>query len=109
METATQSIDPDPALQTYASDGDPLSSSTLRFELRRVVTATCPTRARPLALRFTCDQPAPRRIPSQYDPQRQIGVENDGTPSIRAGKDWKTKAQSDGDEGPEEHYGWEED
>jgi hypothetical protein len=24
------------------------------------------------------------------------------------GKDWKTKASSDGDEGPEEHYDWEE-
>lgn len=24
------------------------------------------------------------------------------------GKDWKTKANSDGDEGPEEDYGWEE-
>lgn len=46
---------------------------------------------------------------SVYDHVRQMAVDGSGRPLIETmGKDWKTKASSDGDEGPEETYGWEE-
>jgi hypothetical protein len=38
-----------------------------------------------------------------------VAVDAEGCPLIETmGKEWKTKAQSDGDEGPEEDWGWEE-
>ncbi|WP_232237704.1 MULTISPECIES: hypothetical protein [Actinoalloteichus] len=46
---------------------------------------------------------------SRYSADLQIAVDLHGRPLIETmGKDWKTKASSDGDEGPEEHYDWEE-
>lgn len=87
-----------------------LSSAALRYQLRPPAVAHAPSAPplRPLALRFTTDTaiPVPHRY--RYDPVRQISVDDDGRPVITSKKDWLTKAQSDGDEGKEEDYGWEE-
>ncbi len=89
---------------------DPLSSASLRYQLRPLAVADVPSvpPLRPLALRFTTDTPLPVPHQHRYDPVRQISVDEDGQPVITSKKDWLTKTQSDGDEGKEEDYGWEE-
>jgi putative ATP-grasp target RiPP len=53
--------------------------------------------------------PPPRTRDVLYCPDRQVALGADGRPLLETmGKDWKTKASTDGDEGPEENWGWEE-
>ncbi|MGI8308793.1 putative ATP-grasp-modified RiPP [Saccharopolyspora hattusasensis] len=94
---------------------DPLASASGRFagaphtdgETVEVVDEA----ARPFGLRVTQDRPLPIRPDFDYCHTQQVAVDVDGSgvPLVeRMDKDWKTKASSDGDEGPEEHYDWEE-
>jgi putative ATP-grasp target RiPP len=93
---------------TAILNDDPLSSAALRHLLREPAVADGESAARPLALRFAHPKPLPVRPRHYYDPEQQVGVDENGRPLITVKKDWKTKAQSDGDEGPEEDWGWEE-
>jgi putative ATP-grasp target RiPP len=45
-----------------------------------------------------------------YCPEQQLAVDVDGRPLVetKKKKEWKTKSSTDGDEGPEEDWGWEE-
>jgi putative ATP-grasp target RiPP len=93
------------------AEDTPLSSAGLRYLVRRPALAEQPGPAdtRPLGLRHARPVPPPIRPESHYDPKLQVAVDPLGRPLIETlGKDWKTKASSDGDEGPEEHYDWEE-
>lgn len=93
------------------AEDTPLSSASLRYLVRRPALAERPgpPETRPLGLRHARPMPPPVRPESRYDPQSQVAVDPHGRPLIETmGKDWKTKASSDGDEGPEEHYDWEE-
>lgn len=90
---------------------DPLSSSSLRYLVRQPVIADQPgpAKARPFALRFaqTVATPVTRRF--RYCPDQQVAVDADGRPLIETmGKEWESKSSTDGDEGPEENWGWEE-
>jgi len=47
----------------------------------------------------------------RYSDELQVAVTDDGSERpllLVSGKEWKTKAKSDGDEGEEEDYDWEE-
>lgn len=92
---------------------DPLASAAIRYGVRERAVAEEPSKPdhRPLALRFARTVPNPAVPDYVYDPQQQLAVDKLGRPLFemgKKGKDWKTKAQSDGDEGPEEDWGWEE-
>ncbi|ASO19492.1 putative ATP-grasp target RiPP [Actinoalloteichus hoggarensis] len=92
-------------------EATPLSSAGLRYLVRHRATADRPGPfdTRPLGLRHARPVPSPVQPESHYSPDLQVAVDLDGRPLIETmGKDWKTKASSDGDEGPEEHYDWEE-
>ncbi|RKT85587.1 putative ATP-grasp target RiPP [Saccharopolyspora antimicrobica] len=95
---------------------DPLASASGRFagspgtggELVEVGTNES---LRPFGLRVTQDRPLPVRPEFGYCHEQQVAIDPDGSgvPLVeRMDKDWKTKGSSDGDEGPEEHYDWEE-
>ncbi len=95
----------------------PLSSASLRYSLRTAVTADGPGphETRPFGLRFARSVPTPVRPKVRYCHQLQLAVDDDGHPLIERmdweedqNKEWATKADSDGVEGPEEDYGWEE-
>lgn len=96
----------------------PLSSASLRYSLRPVVTADGPGRheTRPFGLRFAQTVPVPVRPEVRYCHQLQVAIDDDGRPLIeRMGweedqkKEWQSKTYSDGDEGQEEDtWGWEE-
>ncbi|HEU0086039.1 MAG TPA: putative ATP-grasp-modified RiPP [Pseudonocardiaceae bacterium] len=95
----------------------PLSSADLRYSLRPAATANGPgpQESRPFGLRFARTVPTPVRREVRYCNQLQVAVDDEGRPLIeRMGweedqcKEWATKTDSDGDEGPEEDYGWEE-
>jgi putative ATP-grasp target RiPP len=95
----------------------PLSSASLRYNLRAAVTADGPGphETRPFGLRFAQTVPIPVRPQVRYSHQLQIAVDDAGQPLVERmdreedqGKEWATKTDSDGDEGPEEDYGWEE-
>lgn len=91
---------------------NPLSTGQLRYERRIAATATGPgpARTRPFGLRAAVTVPTPVRPDVGFCPHTQVAVDSRGLPLIETmGKQWKTKASSDGDEGPEEDYGWEED
>jgi putative ATP-grasp target RiPP len=90
---------------------DPLSSASLRYLVRRPAVADEPgtDATRPLGLRHARPVPVPVRPAFRYCPISQVAVDPNGRPLIETmGKDWKTKSSSNGDEGPEEHYDWEE-
>lgn len=92
---------------------NPLASAAIRQELRSTPVAGVPSAPehRPLALRFATNVPTPVARDYTYDRELQMATDPDGRPLIemaKKGKEWKTKAQSDGDEGPEEDWGWEE-
>jgi putative ATP-grasp target RiPP len=67
---------------------------------------------RPFGLRHTVPAPRPAVPAFRFCERRQVAVTDDDRdiPLLIAigNKDWKTKAKSDGDEGEEEDYGWEE-
>lgn len=89
----------------------PLSSASLRYNLRTAVTADGPgpRETRPFGLRFAQTLPIPVRPDVRYCDHRQVAVDGDGRPLIeRMGweedqnKQWTSKTYSDGDEGQEE-------
>lgn len=90
---------------------DPLSSASLRYLVHHAAVAERPGLAatRPFGLRGATRVAAPVQSPFHYCRQQQVAVDSTGRPLIETmGKDWKSKASTDGDEGPEEHWGWEE-
>ncbi|GDY31859.1 putative ATP-grasp-modified RiPP [Gandjariella thermophila] len=90
---------------------NPLSSASLRYLVRQAVVADHPGPAptRPLALRFAQPVPTPVTRQFRYCPDRQVAVDGEGRPLIETmGKEWESKSSTDGDEGPEENWGWEE-
>lgn len=92
-------------------DADPLSSAQLRYTVRipAVSAAPGPVSTRPFGLRFAETVPTPVHRTVSYCPTRQLAVDTERRPLIETmGKDWKTKSSTDGDEGPEENWGWEE-
>jgi putative ATP-grasp target RiPP len=89
----------------------PLSSASLRYLVHEVVVADRPGPAatRPFGLRAAVPVTDPVRTVFGYSHEQQVAVDSDGRPLIETmGKDWKSKASTDGDEGPEEVWGWEE-
>lgn len=95
----------------------PLSSASLRYSVRPAAIADepGPRETRPLGLRFARSVPLPVRRQPDYCHRLQVAVDDAGRPLIeRLGweedqnKEWETKADSDGNEGAEEDYGWEE-
>jgi putative ATP-grasp target RiPP len=90
-------------------DSNPLSSAALRLESPAQRSAGSASSARPFVLRFAQQAPPPRRPEYRYSPELQIALDPSGHPLIeRMDKDVRTKRHSDGDEGPEEEYDWEE-
>lgn len=90
---------------------DPLASATIRLSARTRPPDVAPAGSgrRPFGLRFLQSMPTPVLPEYVYSHTEQVAVGRDGRPlTVTMGKDWKTKGNSDGDEGPEEDYGWEE-
>jgi putative ATP-grasp target RiPP len=91
---------------------NPLSSEQLRHTPRRRVSSAGPGPmiTRPLGLRFAVPRQPSARVVASYSHALQVAVNDAGQPLIEAmGKEWKSKADSDGDEGPEEDlWDWEE-
>ncbi len=98
---------------TARMPANPLSSANLRFSIRRTeksANTSCPE-TRPLGLCGAREVARPVRADYLYCNARQIAVAPDGSdvPLIESmGKQWATKGKSDGDEGEEEDWGWEE-
>lgn len=68
-----------------------------------------PAATRPFALRFAQTVPTPVTRQIHYCPDQQVALDKDGRPLIETmGKEWESKSCTDGDEGPEENWGWEE-
>ncbi len=94
-----------------AADDSPLSSAGLRYLVRHRAAASAPGPAatRPLGLRHARPVPRPVRPVYHYCPTLQVAVDETARPLVEAmAKDWGTKGSSDGDEGVEEHWDWEE-
>jgi putative ATP-grasp target RiPP len=92
-------------------ESNPLSSGALRYQLRQVVVSadSGPAATRPFGLHRALTVPTPVRPSYRYCPLQQVAVDDDGEPLVETkGKDWKTKGSTDGDEGVEENWGWEE-
>jgi putative ATP-grasp target RiPP len=90
-------------------NSNPLSSAALRLELPAQRSVESASAARPFVLRFAQQLPRPRRPEYRYSPELQIALDPSGRPLIETmDKDVLTKRHSDGDEGPEEEYDWEE-
>lgn len=90
---------------------NPLSSAQVRLERRARLTAPGPGSddTRPFGLRDAQAVPTPVRPETAYCPERQLAVGDDGRPMVETmKKEWKSKSSTDGDEGPEENWGWEE-
>lgn len=92
---------------------DPLASAALRYFVRPAPQTSRPSEpaTRPLSLRHAVAITRPRPPVYRYSDELQVAVTDDGTGRpllLVSGKDWKTKAKSDGDEGEEETYDWEE-
>lgn len=89
----------------------PLSSASLRYLVHEAAVADRPgpPATRPFGLRAAVPVADPVRPVFRFSHEQQVAVDTDGRPLIETmGKDWKTKASTDGDEGPEEVWGWEE-
>lgn len=94
-------------------DQDPLASASLRHFVNPIPQTTRPSEpnTRPFSLKHAVAIARPAPPAYRYSDKLQVAVTDDGTerPLLQvAGKDWKTKAKSDGDEGEEEDYDWEE-
>lgn len=90
---------------------DPLASAAIKLSARTRPpdAAAAESDCWPFGLRFLQPMPTPVRPAYAYSHAEQVVMGRDGLPlAVTMGKDWKTKATSDGDEGPEEDYGWEE-
>ncbi|MEU6267500.1 putative ATP-grasp-modified RiPP [Saccharopolyspora shandongensis] len=106
--TTLGALDPDVELTLL---DDPLSSASLRYLVRQPALASQPgpVETRPFALRFARTVPTPVVRRFRYCPDQQVAVDQDGRPLIeKMGKEWESKSSTDGDEGPEENWGWEE-
>jgi putative ATP-grasp target RiPP len=104
MTTTVEATEPEPG-------ASPLSSASLRYLVHLPVIADRPgpDATRPFGLRAAKVVAAPVRREFRYCPEQQVAVDEQGRPLVETmGKDWKTKSSSDGDEGPEENWGWEE-
>lgn len=92
-------------------DDNPLSSAQIRYCVRGPVASAAPGPAstRPFGLLLSQPRPTPVSRSYSYCHQSQVAVGDDGTPLIETmGKEWESKSSTDGDEGPEENWGWEE-
>lgn len=95
-------------------DLDPLSSACLRLSVRSAPASSRPSRCitRPFSLRQAVSVPRPMVPSFRYCESQQVAVTDDGRDIplllVLGTKDWKTKTKSDGDEGEEEDFGWEE-
>jgi len=91
---------------------DPLSTAAVRYHLRTTPASTGASTdeaVRPFGLRATREVPAPVVPTAHYCPERQLATDADGVPLTETmGKQWQTKSSTNGDEGPEENWGWEE-
>ncbi|MGH3517908.1 MAG: putative ATP-grasp-modified RiPP [Haloechinothrix sp.] len=104
MTIALESAEPEPGTS-------PLSSASLRYLVHHPVIADQPGPAatRPFGLRAAKTVETPVRREFRYCPDQQVAVDSESRPLVETmGKDWKTKSSTDGDEGPEENWGWEE-
>lgn len=90
-------------------DSNPLSSAALRLEFPAERSAESASLAQPFVLRFAQQISSPRHPEYRYSHELQIALDSSGRPLIETmDKDWLTKRHSDGDEGSEEEYDWEE-
>ena len=94
-------------------DVDPLSSACLRLSVRPAAATSAPSGpdTRPFSLRHVVPVARPVVPGYRFCELQQVAVTDDdrGVPLLLvSGKDWKTKTKSDGDEGEEEDFGWEE-
>lgn len=102
------------SVESGAIDPDPLSSASLRYSIRPVPGASLPSApdTRPFGLRDARPIPRPQVSHYRYSQRLQMAVTDDGDERplllVLGEKDWKTKTKSDGDEGEEEDFGWEE-
>lgn len=104
MTTPIKATEPEPG-------ASPLSSAALRYQVHQPVRAEehGPDATRPFGLRAATTVEVPVRREFRNCPDRQVAVDDQGRPLVETmGKDWRTKASTDGDEGPEENWGWEE-
>src|SRR5215470_950269 len=94
-------------------DQDPLASASLRYFIRPAPRTSQPSgpATRPFSLRHAVAITRPAPPLYRYSDELQVAVTDDGSERpllLVSGKEWKTKAKSDGDEGEEEDYDWEE-
>lgn len=92
-------------------DENPLSSAQIRYCTRVSVhsAAAGPAPTRPFGLLAAEPRPMPASRSYTFCHTSQVAVGEDGVPLIETmGKEWKSKSSTDGDEGPEENWGWEE-
>lgn len=90
-------------------DPNPLSSAALRLECPVQRSTMAGSSSRPFVLRFAQYVNRPQRPEYRYSSELQIALDPQGRPLIETmNKDWLTKRHSDGDEGVEEEYDWEE-
>jgi putative ATP-grasp target RiPP len=104
MTSTIEATEPEPG-------ASPLSSAALRYLVHQPAIAdqAGPDATRPFGLRAATVVEAPVRREFRYCPDKQVAVDQQGRPLVETmGKDWKTKSSTDGDEGPEENWGWEE-
>lgn len=90
---------------------NPLSSAQLRYTVRTPTDSSTPgpSGTRPFGLRFARTVLTPTSVIYTYSHIQQVAVGDDGRPLVETkGKEWKTKSSTDGDEGPEENWDWEE-
>ena len=88
---------------------NPLSSAALRLEFPTKRSVETASSVRPFVLQFARQVPRPHRPEYWYSLELQIALDPDGRPLIETmDKDVRTKRHSDGEEGPEEEYDWEE-
>ena len=100
----TTTIEPEPG-------ASPLSSASLRCLVRQLAVADRPgpDATRPFGLRAATTVELPAQREFRYCQEQQVAVDKQGRALVETmGKDWKTKSSTDGDEGPEENWGWEE-
>ncbi|GAA4024736.1 hypothetical protein GCM10022247_56450 [Allokutzneria multivorans] len=92
-------------------DDNPLSSAQIRYCARVPVTSAAPgpQETRPFGLLCAQSRLTPVSRSYSYCHESQVAVGDDGVPLIeKMGKEWESKSSTDGDEGPEENWGWEE-
>lgn len=104
MTTTIEATEPEPG-------ASPLSSASLRYLVHQPTVAdeSGPDATRPFGLRAAKPIETPVRREFRYCSEQQVAIDEQGRPLVETmGKDWKTKGSTDGDEGPEENWGWEE-